>query len=435
MNTELKEIVIPPHPDKPFSPLNIYLSELKELQEQINPLSRSTKKTKNRNKIFKILSEIRENYLKSVAIKKQIQTELQKAKADEERLLTYFDEGNPRAEKALCLLKKHGLICSTKHHGLLTKVEKMIIRADFNGTISAITDEKLLSPLYLEHKNGKKEETYEYKDYSELSESKAWALFSQFKNFKNLETFVKKHLYSISYPPQKIKKLVVEDFIDIFHQEQLRKSGRLFLGAKKSFVKDFINKNEPQFKEILRNVGVDEKYLKALIVSMKTKGNCGKLTLYDNKGNLIDGPALSVHHKVAVQDASSQDRLAELNLFQNLCLTIDDPYHSKILHRLDKTQITDEGSVYQQRIEFADKNVIFMGGLSKLHQIYYDYENDERSKRASEKAHQTPKVNIKMNGKPESQIIDSYEQRMKRKGKTPIDLRTYMKIRNRQSNR
>ena len=417
--------------NKPSSLLSDILSELQKAQEELSFLSRISKKTKNKKKIFQIITEIKEAYKKSACLKKEINAILAENKEDEKKLLKLLEHSNTNLKKIHDLLKKKGLIYSIKPHFLITKVEKIIIRADYNGTINPITDEKQLSRLYLEHRDNKKSPTHDYKDYSCLKDSKAWALFSQFKNFQNLETFVKKYLYSIDYPPEKIKKLVIEDFIDLFYQEQTRRQKRLFMGEKKSFIKDFIKKAEPQFKQILRNLNVDEKYITALVVSMKVRGSCDKIKVYDKKGNLIEGPRFSVHHKVAVKDGNSQEHLAEVNLFKNLCLTIDEPYHSKILHRLDKTVVTDEGKIYQHSIDFENPNIIFMGGLSPLHQIYYDYENDERTIRRANKIKDVPRVNIKMKGEPTSTILDDYEKRMKKNGKKPIDLRTYMKVRDR----
>ncbi|MDD4556834.1 MAG: hypothetical protein PHE89_05880 [Alphaproteobacteria bacterium] len=417
---------------KPTSLFIDKISALKILQNKYEYLAKAKTKTKNTKKIYSILMEIREIYFAQSRIKLEITKSLQIASQDEKILTSLLQKKTKDFNKIGALLKKHDLIYAEEPYFPLNKIEKDIIAADYKGIIRPV-DYENLSDFYKTYRGKEEKPQYELSEYA-LENSKAWALFAQFKNFKILETCVKRHLQELNIPPQKIKKLVIEDFADILHLEQSKQKKPLFLGQRKSFIKDFIKKNEQAFRLILQDLKVDPRYINALVTSMKKNGVCENIVVYNNKGEKIRGPNFSVHHKTPVKDGHSKDYLAEVNLFKNLCLCIDMPYHKRMLHMLDRTNIDDQGNITKTGISFKNEDIVFMAGLSPLHQIYYDYDQDSRTKRAVEKLHQHPQVNLKIKAEPNEALFDNYEKRMKAEGKTPINYRAVMKIRESKSN-
>lgn len=135
----------------------------------------------------------------------------------------------------------------------------------------------------------------------------------------------------------------------------------------------------------------------------------GGLSLQFNDGTSLAVPNLSVHHKWAVQDSFEQfdpqnenaekinrlfrplketapeaqefPNLAAANYFSNLCAIIDDPYHIRFFHGMDRTEKFDNCERYIGRLYPADPNLIFFGGLAPEDQLSYDYSRDPRTKR------------------------------------------------------
>ncbi len=125
------------------------------------------------------------------------------------------------------------------------------------------------------------------------------------------------------------------------------------------------------------------------------------LALQFNDGNTIK-TTISVHHIKAVQDSFEEDipisqtlqdqedfkqdalyvpNLAAANYFKNLCAVIDDPYHIRFFHGMDKTEKFDNLERYIGRIYPLNQHIVFFGGLDLQDQLSYDYTQDERTKR------------------------------------------------------
>ncbi|MDR1694194.1 MAG: hypothetical protein LBR70_03260 [Lactobacillaceae bacterium] len=293
-------------------------------------------------------------------------------------------KGKKEFDELLSLLDKAGIEFKTQEFNSLTRAEKRVIRMDYYGSTTK-PDPELLSDFYSRAcKNPGNKNRYKPEDY-DLSTSPSWLLFRQFKNFRNIETRVKRQLSESGVNPQDLKNMAVEDYTDVIHNQFKRaeddENAPMFLGAKYSFVKDFIKNFEKPFVKILEDVGVDKRYIKELVKNMKSKGMSENFRVFDENGIEIKGPRISVHHKIAVNEANSKSKMGEINLFENLCLCIDDPYHGKIIHRLDKS-LNENGRLMRNSMAFKNKNVVFVGGLSPIQQLDYDYTNDPRTKRA-----------------------------------------------------
>lgn len=312
------------------------------------------------------------------------------------------------------VLDESDLELVTNEYKSLSKAEKKVIRMDYWGVVSRL-DDSLLSDFYKKLCNSTDSKAagapridnrwYNFNNPDalkqlknqkiylasyDLSKSPSWQLFRQFKNFRKIGGKVKHQLRKIGLHPNDVVRMSVEDYSDVmfraFPKNKEGYNANIFLGAKCSFIKDFIKKFEKPFVKILKETGVDERYISELIKNMKSNGVCEGFKVFDEKGEEIKGIKLSVHHKVAVNDANSKSHLAQVNLFENLCLCIDAPYHSKILHAagLERIYKNQDGKEFRDSIKFKNKDVVFMGGLSSLQQICYDYSNDERTKKAIE---------------------------------------------------
>ena len=97
--------------------------------------------------------------------------------------------------------------------------------------------------------------------------------------------------------------------------------------------------------------------LEEQIEVIRDPGDYTKIAILGKDGKPLTGPDFSVHHKVAVKDAAEIPDLLDVNKFENLCLTIEYPYH-RILHSLDSTQTIDRRESYTSRI-YMDKDIIF----------------------------------------------------------------------------
>lgn len=320
-------------------------------------------------------------------------------------------------------------------HYPLSREEKHIIRMDFYGSINQT--EKTpprtnLSERYLQFINAPQTQQAERppQDYN-LDASPTWQLFRQFPRFQKIESELKEQMQKMRIPAELLPALNAYDFSDILYnyykEDENSPKAHLFLGARKSFIKDFIRHNETAFRKYLTQTNVDKRYIDALVDEMKRLGKTSnimvmdpikwktlfkqyqkagliptdevytpdvpqkykdlikehndyfKVAILDKEGKPLSGPEFSVHHKTAVKDAATIPDLADVNKFENLCLTIDSPYH-RILHSLDMTQTIDKRESYKSRI-YMDKDIVFWGGFHPLFHIHYDYSQDARTLR------------------------------------------------------
>lgn len=320
-------------------------------------------------------------------------------------------------------------------HYPLSREEKHIIRMDFYGSINQT--EKTpprtnLSERYLQFINAPQTQQAELppQDYN-LDASPTWQLFRQFPRFQKIESELKEQMHKMHIPAELLPAMNAYDFSDIlynyFKEDENSPKAHLFLGARKSFIKDFIRHNENALKKYLTQINVDQRYIDALVDEMKRLGKTSnimvmdpikwktlfkqyqkagliptdevytpdvpqkykelikehndyfKVAVLDKEGKPLSGPEFSVHHKTAVKDAATIPDLADVNKFENLCLTIDSPYH-RILHSLDMTQTIDKRESYKSRI-YMNKDIVFWGGFHPLFHIHYDYSQDARTLR------------------------------------------------------
>lgn len=332
-------------------------------------------------------------------------------------------------QKAILALEECGMTWVQKMHYPLHRQEKHIIRIDFYGTVNKPRDDQL-SDAYKMAKNTPGN-NYALEEYN-IRQSPVWKLFRHSKSFRLIEKKVVRKLHEMQINPKVLKYMNAYDYSDILYKtfaspNAASNNASVFLGARQRFVKDFIRNNEAAFQTYLDRTGVDPRYSKALIHSMRTKGVTSNITplndtytpeiikalqkhkidirglnektplaeehinflkskklhsllvAKDKDGNPLTGPSFSVHHKMAVQDGSEQPNLAEVNYFQNLCLVVDVPYHRDILHGMDETSPFNDREAYSARIYINRKDTVFIGGLSPEDQIYYDYTNDPRT--------------------------------------------------------
>lgn len=320
-------------------------------------------------------------------------------------------------------------------HYPLSREEKHIIRMDFYGSINQtekVPPRTNLSERYLQFINAPQTQQAELppQDYN-LDASPTWQLFRQFPRFQKIESELKEQMHKMHIPAELLPAMNAYDFSDIlynyFKEDENSPKAHLFLGARKSFIKDFIRHNENALKKYLTQINVDQRYIDALVDEMKRLGKTSnimvmdpikwktlfkqyqkagliptdevytpdvpqkykelikerndyfKVAVLDKEGKPLSGPEFSVHHKTAVKDAATIPDLADVNKFENLCLTIDSPYH-RILHSLDMTQTIDKRESYKSRI-YMDKDIVFWGGFHPLFHIHYDYSQDARTLR------------------------------------------------------
>ena len=320
-------------------------------------------------------------------------------------------------------------------HYPLSREEKHIIRMDFYGSINQtekVPPRTNLSERYLQFINAPQTQQAELppQDYN-LDASPTWQLFRQFPRFQKIESELKEQMQKMRIPAELLPALNAYDFSDILYnyykEDENSPKAHLFLGARKSFIKDFIRHNETAFRKYLTQINVDQRYIDALVDEMKRLGKTSnimvmdpikwktlfkqyqkagliptdevytpdvpqkykelikerndyfKVAVLDKEGKPLSGPEFSVHHKTAVKDAATIPDLADVNKFENLCLTIDSPYH-RILHSLDMTQTIDKRESYKSRI-YMDKDIVFWGGFHPLFHIHYDYSQDARTLR------------------------------------------------------
>lgn len=344
----------------------------------------------------------------------------------------YISEPEAREEIRNILisqLKSWKLRCIDKQHYPLPREIKHIIRMDFYGTVKE-PDTKKLSDTYRK-RNPENTQKLTPKDY-DLTRSPSWMVFRQFKSFRLLEKIVVANLIEAGITPDQAKRLNPYDYSDVLFKHFVKKRRRegveahnasIFLGARQRFIKKFIRTHEAAFRNYMKMTGVDERYTEVLVHNMRTKGLTGNVEVIDktfnekqiklfqsrklipattkagdritetnirkireaglineiltknDKGEIITGPALSVHHKVAVKDCGEKTNFSEVNLFKNLCLMVE-PYHD-IAHSLDKTRENNGGESYVSRIEL-DEDVIFYGGFNKIFQIYQHFDVTEK---------------------------------------------------------
>lgn len=332
------------------------------------------------------------------------------------------------------LIRKWGLHFETnKPHYALSRDEKHIIRMDFYGSINE-TDKTQAHTRhtisYLKHILSSNKPELPPQDY-DLSTSPIWALYRQFPRFRKIESKLKQQLQKMNIPASMLPHMNAYDFSDVLYQHyydpKTAPKAYMFLGARRSFIKDFIRKNETKFRQFLKHLDIDDRYSDELISNMKKYGKTSRVYVIDHEkgaallktyqekgiigtdetigtkltleqiefirnhgdytkiailgqdGKPLTGPDFSVHHKVAVKDAAEIPDLLDVNKFENLCLTIEYPYH-RILHSLDSTQTIDRRESYTSRI-YMDKDIIFWGGFHPNFQMHYNYRHDKRTLR------------------------------------------------------
>lgn len=320
----------------------------------------------------------------------------------------------------------------------LSREEKHIIRMDYYGSIDEpvrIPGRSKSTAAYLRFVNSPYRPRLENPQYN-LDTSPSWNLFRQFPRFRKIEGSLLEQLAAMNIPPEMLPHMNAYDFADVLYrrfQDTADDYGkvRIFTGARRSFIKDFIRNNEKQFRAYLRRTQVDDRYADALIEMMHKKGTTNNIDVYDkakaaallrkyqqkgiipaheeigenltsqqlelikmqgdypsvavldDNGKPLSGPAFTVHHKIAVKDAGEATYLADVNHFENLCLTVEDPYH-RLLHSLDRTEISNFRESYKARIYMNNPNLVFWGGFDRSYHIHYDYSRDPRSRRLME---------------------------------------------------
>lgn len=318
-----------------------------------------------------------------------------------------------------------------KSNYALSRDEKHIIRMDFYGSINE-TDKTPAhtrhTAQYLRFISSHSHDKISQQDY-DLGVSPVWQLFRQFPRFRKIEGNLKKQLRKMNVPSSLLPQMNAYDFSDVlyrfYYDPDTAPKSYMFLGARRCFIKDFIRKHEKAFRRYLAQIEVDERYADELVLNMKKYGRTSHIYVvhhdkgiellrqYQDKGLLdahikigsrlsksqiefirnrgdylkiavlgadgkpLRGPEFSVHHKVAVKDAAEVPDLLNVNMFENLCLTVDVPYH-RVLHSLDVTQTIDRRESYISRI-YMDKNIVFWGGFHPDFHIYYNYRQDQRT--------------------------------------------------------
>ncbi len=353
-----------------------------------------------------------------------------------------------------------------QEHYPLSREEKHVIRMDFYGTISEPSknpSRHRITEAYLKLVSNPYRPQLPPQEYN-LQNSRGWQVYAQFQRFRKIENDVIRQLQKMNIPAELIPRMNTYDFSDVLFQrfrDNVSESGNahMFLGARQSFIKDFIRKNEPAFRSYLEQIGTQPRYIEELVRNMKkhgstselyiidhakglkllhhykdknitfpgsigkrvtseqidfirARGDFGRVALLDQNGAIIQPIKFSVHHKAAVNDAASGPYLAAVNNFENLCLTVDEPYH-RFLHCLDITQTVGRRESYKARI-YLDKDIVFMGGFHPDFQIRYDYSRDPKTIRQ----HNSYKRWLKQQQKtPRPPLSDKKSTKLSRKQK------------------
>lgn len=170
----------------------------------------------------------------------------------------------------------------------------------------------------------------------------------------------------------------------------------------------YISQNQADFLQYLENEKIGPENIETfkqqlssdLSQDLKMTYEKGNAVLQFNDGAIVK-IIIAVHHIKAVQDSIEEDiptltdtnkkplkpdstyipNLAAANYFKNLSAVIDDPYHIRFFHGMDKTEKFDNWERYIGRIYPQNPHLVFFGGLDPQDQLSYDYTQDERTKR------------------------------------------------------
>lgn len=189
-------------------------------------------------------------------------------------------------------------------------------------------------------------------DYN-LADSSVWKVMSQYSGFKKMEDKMKQVLSNMKIPPNLLADMKINDFRHILFEHfghnkksnyaklfpQLDKEGNIvrsvdakgnfkevFKSPKQENIQRFIREEEESFRKILmRQPGINAKYVEALIKKMKLEGST------DMTREVVEGhpewknqPFFDMHHIINIKDCKLLEAqgksFLDVNKYENMCL-------------------------------------------------------------------------------------------------------------------
>ena len=91
----------------------------------------------------------------------------------------------------------------------------------------------------------------------------------------------------MNIPASMLPHMNAYDFSDVLYQHyydpQTAPKAYMFLGARRSFIKDFIRKSETKFRQFLKHLDIDDRYSDELISNMKKYGKTSRVYVIDHE--------------------------------------------------------------------------------------------------------------------------------------------------------
>ena len=102
-----------------------------------------------------------------------------------------------------------------------------------------------------------------------------------------IENKLKQQLQKMNIPAEMLPQMNAYDFSDVlynyYYSAETAPKAYMFLGARRSFIKDFIRKNEKKFRQFLKHLDIDDRYSDELISNMKKYGKTSRVYVIDHK--------------------------------------------------------------------------------------------------------------------------------------------------------
>lgn len=348
-------------------------------------------------RVFTILRELKENPQKNQksikVLQNYVNNMLKEAKENYRDIIDFIAEKNTDkdfmpliGEKShdkdfIRLIEESGLQIDIDEPKNFANFSKNLIKIDAIGIIKQ-PDEKLQTLDYLENKSSyQKRNVTPIKDY-ELRKHPTWSLFRHFPNFQLIEKHLLHQLNSTKIHAKTFEKMNHHDFLDavfeMSNKEIIKDSkgnrecvANPFVGEKNKLVQFVTRSREKEVVEILKALKNHPKYIESLVDEMKTTGRTVGIVVKDEDGDLIEGTILTVDHKDPRRNARTfSDKIAKINLLSNMQI-VPENTHDKIIHGLENGNKTSQ----YEKINFAENDIVFAGGLSPILQIRYDFKN------------------------------------------------------------
>lgn len=280
------------------------------------------------------------------------------------------------------LMKKEGLNFVERKESPISAEEKFLIKTDFHG-LSHYPSDLSLTNFFIKKRDKKRNDTndkllpvFDEQLYN-LDKVPSWRFIKQFKSFQKRAPYFIKAMQYLNIAPHEMKRLNAYDMIYMLKLYQGKNETAPIENAKSKFIKKFIANYEPEFREYMHaNKQVIEYALHLKGIQINADGENNNKS-YQNFVNQIVAqmklkgsvpPLFNIHHKRPIKDINNQQNLPLANSIENLCLIIENPYHT-MLHMFDTNSYGKTIFNHQVKRVELEPNVIFFGGFEKRFQI------------------------------------------------------------------